>query len=69
MKVAKGIKVGKLCFCWYPNPYNDIELYYCKPVRIGEEYSVCDIFLGEEPEKLTPRGRFTDVCTADLMAL
>jgi hypothetical protein len=71
MKTETKFEVGELCFCYYPNhlQQNEIDLFYCRIVELGEEYSTCKIYLGEEPDKLKLRGTFTDVCTADLKKL
>lgn len=64
-------KVGELCFCYYPtglnaeNPY-ELDLFFCKITHLGDWYSTCKIYYGEEPDKLRLRGDFNDVCTADL---
>jgi hypothetical protein len=71
LKTEPKFAVGELCFCYYDNPLeaNEIDLYYCRIVELGEEHSTCKIYFGEEPDKLKLRGTFTDVCTADLKKL
>lgn len=64
------IKEGEYAMCWYykiPSmPSEGIDLYYCKVLKLGEEYSTCDIYHGHTFNPHIVRGTFTDVCTADI---
>lgn len=67
-------KVEELCFCWYPmgaiaEDPNELDLFYCKIKRLGEQYCTCEIYYGEEETKLRLRGTFYDVCTGDLVKI
>lgn len=66
------IQEHKLCVTWYPinkSMGHQLELYYCFPIKIEKEYSTCELFHGDDPEKLKKKGTFNDVCTADLIPI
>lgn len=68
-----NLRVGKLYMCWYfstaHNNYNDMDFFYCKILELGDEYSKCRLYWGEEPDKIKSRGVFEDVCTADIIEI
>jgi hypothetical protein len=66
------INVGELCFAWYPinkSVGGELDLFFCKPIRIGREYTTGELFFGREESKLRSKGVFKDICTADLQPI
>ena len=46
-----------------------MDFFYCKILELGDEYSKCRLYWGEEPDKIKSRGVFEDVCTADIIEI
>lgn len=72
MEITEKIKEGGYAMCWYPKNKHaehigpELELYFCKVIELGKEYSKCELYFGEEFDPTNIRGIFSDVCTADL---
>lgn len=72
--MKQEFKTGELCFCWYPTSLNaegtqELDLFYCKIKKLGEQYCTCEIYYGEDEDKLRLRGEFEDVCAGDLVKI
>ena len=68
----ENIEVGKICFATYPinkSVSTENDMFFCLPLHIGDEYSVCMLFFGSNIETMRYKGKFTDVCTSDLSPL
>jgi hypothetical protein len=65
-------EVNRLAFCWYPknkSEGHELEMYYCIPLKVGEEYCTCHIFYGDIHTRLRTKGTFSDVLTKDIQPL
>ena len=67
------IAVGTLYLAWYykypPSISGELDLFFCIPIEIGEEYSKCLLFFGEDASQLRRKGIFADICTADIQTI
>lgn len=64
---------GRYAMCWYWKIRGDyaegLELYFCKIIKVGDEYCTCQLYYGEELDTKKVKGTFNDVCRNDIVEM
>jgi hypothetical protein len=63
------LKIGQYAMCWYLKNKSDsheLELYYCKILKIGKQYVTCLLYYGETFNTKKVKGVCDDVCLSDI---